>query len=148
MLSDTPSQTIFNLTADGLACERPGVLRDYAGWSVGKRRKLNVCRFMAERIAPRYMFPLSFRYGDRPVTSDELIAELERILLEVSAERAFLMASKDWDQRQIVRREIAEAISKRLVGRFTVVQVDNSEELLRRSSGGSGTWWETGQMAP
>ncbi|WP_431321693.1 hypothetical protein [Rhizobium sp. YTU87027] len=136
------------MTAISLACERRGVMRDYAGWSVGKRRNLRVCRWIAERIAPQYMFPLSFKDGDRDVTEMELVEELERVLLGISPARAYLMASKVCEERESVRHEIAGKIAYILTRKFTVSRVDRSAEMTRRSSGGSGKWWETGQMAP
>ncbi len=88
------------------------------------------------------------RSGDRDVLEVELVDELERVLLSISSTRAHLMASKVCEERQSVRYEIAGKIAYILTRKFTVSHADKSDEMTRRSSGGSGNWWETGQIAP
>lgn len=148
MLRDPPAVTIETLTSILLACEKPASIRQFAGWSVGKRRDLRACASIAGRIAPRYQFPLSFKSNGRDVSAAELVDVLEGVLRAVTDERAFALVSKDADQRAVVRREIASQAAKQLTSLFEVTRIDNETDGLRRSSGGAGMWWETGQMAP
>ncbi|MFC5760499.1 hypothetical protein [Rhizobium sp. GCM10022189] len=126
MLKEPPHETIESITRILLACERKGVIRDFAGHAVGKRRKLIVCKFIAERIAPRYLYPIDVRDGERKVGEKELIDLLEQVLRSIPDEQAFLLASRDDRHRRQIGQMIARRMSKIMRKRYTLSQIDNS----------------------
>ena len=66
------------MTAVLFACQPQSRIRAYAGRSVGKRRDLSVCRHIARDIAPRLLWPLEFRDGDRIAGEADVIPIFEK----------------------------------------------------------------------
>lgn len=128
---ETPAQIIETMTAILLACERRASIRDYAGWSAGHRRNLLTCRFISERIAPRFTFPLLFKDGDRIATVEELARIIEDVLLELPADQAFLLVGKDHDTVAGVRNALAATVARRLCEKYEISKIDNTNEMLR-----------------
>lgn len=133
MLSETPKKTITTMTAVLLACQPQGRIRAYAGRSVGMRRDLSVCRYIARDIAPRLLWPLEFRDGDRVAGEADLIPVFERVLESIPDEQAFLLVSREDRQRREIRSMIGKRLAKRLLAAFTVSQVDRTDDVVRRS---------------
>lgn len=131
MLDEPPEKTIESITHILLFCERKAALRDFAGHQPGKRRKLAVCDEIAKRIAPRYMFPVEFKDGDRLATKEELISMLADVLRSIPDEQAFLMVSKIERHKRSIATMIARRMSKRAKAAFTMRQIDNRAEMLR-----------------
>lgn len=131
MRHELPEQTIESITHVLLFCEKKAALRDFAGHQPGKRRKLSVCDEIAKRIAPRYMYPVEFKNGDRPVAQEELIQMLADVLRSVPDEEAFLMVSKLEHQKRSTASMIASLMASRAKAAFTMRQRDNQAEMLR-----------------
>ena len=131
MLNEPPEKTIASITAVLLACEKRGAIRDYAGFAPGKRRRLEVCRYIAGRIAPRYFFPIAFRDGDREVPEAELIEMLADVLRSIPDEQAYLLVSTNNDHRMAIRDMIAKRMAKRCRAAYQMSQLDNTAGMVR-----------------
>ncbi len=132
MLDEPPEKTIESITVTLLFCESKAALRGYAG--PRKKRKVAVCREIATRIAPRYMFPVEFRDGDRLVTAQELTDVLADVLRSIPDDKALLMAAGNNRQQNGIARMIARRAAKRLKSAFQMRQIDNRAAMLRANN--------------
>jgi hypothetical protein len=98
MRPNEPSDTIHSLTFIHLACLGRQTTRDFAGYSIGKRRNLASLNRIALDLARRLVWPLRFYSGDHEVSKGDLARDIEMVLRSMPDGTAFVLASKIDDE--------------------------------------------------
>jgi hypothetical protein len=138
----SPFDTIKELTAVLLASQDRSTMRRFAGRGVRRRREMEMCRFIAEAIGPRFLWPLEFRKGDQLASEEDMISVVEEVLRSVSAEDALHLASNDHRAKSGVRSKIGAHVAKRLCKAYTVTRPDRSDFMYGPSVNTGKMWWE------
>jgi hypothetical protein len=137
----SPFEAIKELTAVRLASQDRSTMRRFAGRGVRRRREMEMCRFIAEAIGPRYLWPLEFRNGDQLASEEDMISVVEEVMRSISAEDALHLASNDHRAKSGVRSKIGALVAKRLCKAYTVTKVDRREFMISPSMGYDRKKW-------
>ena len=102
--------------------------RDFAGYAVGKRRKLSVIPYIATDMAKEVIRSVNVTNGGLAVTQDEIAAKIEAILLSVGDEEAFKLASYATDEKEDVVDLIADQVRALMLSEYSVTEIEREPE--------------------
>lgn len=102
--------------------------RDFAGYDVGKRRKLTVVPYIAQDMAKEVIRSVNVTNGGLAVAQDEIAAKIEAILLNVSDEQAFKLASHATDERDAVVDFITDQVRAFMLSEYAVTEIEREPE--------------------
>jgi len=102
--------------------------REFAGYSVGKRRKLSVVPYIAGDMAKELMRSVQVTNGDQPVTVEEIAGKIEVILLGLDEKTAFNLASISTEEREEVVDLIADQIRAMMLTDYTIAEIEKKPE--------------------
>lgn len=97
--------------------------RDYAGFSVGNRRKLSIAPYIAREIANRVLQRVILTSDEIQVASEDIAKRVEAVLLAFPEDDAFRVASRDSTEAEAARGELTFAIMIDLLKTYNVVCV-------------------------
>ncbi|NTF99088.1 hypothetical protein G6L30_03050 [Agrobacterium rhizogenes] len=103
--------------------------RDFAGYAIGKRRKLTVIPYIARDMAQEIMRAVNVENGGRAIIPDEIAAKIEAILLDVSDEQAFKLASHVSDEKEEIIDAIADKVLAMMFSDYAVTEIEKEPEL-------------------
>lgn len=98
--------------------------RDFAGYAVGKRRKLTVVPYIARDMAKEVIRSVNVTSGGLAVAPEEIAAKVEAILLSITDEQAFKLASHVTDEKDEVVDFIADQVRALMLSDYTVTEVE------------------------
>ena len=102
--------------------------RDFAGFAVGKRRKLSVVPYVAGDMAKELVRSVQVMNGDRNVTAEEVAAKIEAILLGIDEKTAFNLASISTEEREEVVDLITDQVRAMMLADYAVTEIEREPE--------------------
>ncbi|AGB71793.1 MULTISPECIES: hypothetical protein [Rhizobium] len=102
--------------------------RDFAGYAVGKRRKLSVVPYIAGDMAKELIRSVQVANGNQRVTAEEIAGKIEAILLGLDEKTAFNLASIATEEREAVVDLIADQVRAMMLTDYTVSEVEKEPE--------------------
>jgi hypothetical protein len=102
--------------------------RDFAGFSVGKRRKLSVVPYIASDMAKEIVRSVQVASGGRPAAPEEIAEKIEAILLGVDEVIAFNLASISTEEKEAVIDLIADLVRAMIFADYTVTEIEKERE--------------------
>ncbi len=102
--------------------------RDFAGYAVGKRRKLSVAHYIARDMAKELTRSVNVAKEGQPAAPEEIAGKIEAILLGIDEETAFSLASISTDEREAVVDLIADQVRAMMLSDYTVTEIENEPE--------------------
>ncbi|NTG48556.1 hypothetical protein G6M04_14280 [Agrobacterium rhizogenes] len=102
--------------------------RDFAGYAVGTRRKLSVIPYIARDMAREIMRAVNVANNGLTVIPDEIAAKIEAILLNVSDEQAFKLASISTEEKEEVVEIIVDQVRAMILSDYTVTEIEREPE--------------------
>lgn len=143
MQDDAPvSETIRTLVVIHITMLSRSTIRDFAGYQLGKRRKLTMLPHIAKEMAQRLLVPVAFWEGERSVAADEIAGKIEPIFRSCSDEDAFRFVSPDREEVEFARNDLTISIVDTLLSSFTATRIDNSKGMITASISNGWKLWE------
>ncbi|NTF92615.1 hypothetical protein [Rhizobium rhizogenes] len=102
--------------------------RDFAGYAVGKRRKFTVIPYIALDMAREIMRAVNVENGGLAVIPEEIAAKIEAVLLNISDEEAFKLASHVSDEKEEIVGSIADQVRAMMLSDYAVTEIEKEPE--------------------
>lgn len=103
--------------------------RDFAGYSVGKRRKLSVVPYIAKDMAKELVRSVQVAKDGQPVAPEEIAGKIEAILLGIDEATAFNLASHSTEEKEGVVELIADQVRAMMLSDYTVTEIEKEPEV-------------------
>jgi hypothetical protein len=102
--------------------------RDFAGYAVGKRRKLSVVPYIARDMANELLRTVQIAHGGQPVAADEIVEKIEAVLLGIDDSTAFNLASTSTEEKEAVVELIADQVRAMMLSDYSVSEIEKELE--------------------
>ncbi|MGY5811985.1 hypothetical protein ACXHXG_30335 [Rhizobium sp. LEGMi198b] len=102
--------------------------RDFAGYAIGKRRKLSVIPYIALDMAKEILRHVNVAERGQAVIPEAIAAKIEAILLDINDEEAFKLASIKTEEKEEVVDFIADQVRAMVFSNFTVTEIEREPE--------------------
>ncbi|WP_341486873.1 hypothetical protein [Pararhizobium sp. A13] len=114
--------------------------RDYAGFAVGKRRKLEIMPFVAREMAIRILQQVVLEDAGKAVEAATVAKRIEALLLAFPEAEAFRIASDDTNEAEAARHKLTQQITLDLLQSFTAVEIEREPQCTASLSNGWKMW--------
>ena len=114
--------------------------RDYAGFAVGKRRKLAIVPFIAVEMATRILQQVVLEDSGKAVEAAVVAKRIEAMLLAFPEAEAFLIASHSTEEAEAARRDLARLITLDLLQTYTPAIIEHQRQCAASQSNGWKMW--------
>ncbi|MDL2408637.1 hypothetical protein PY650_23920 [Rhizobium calliandrae] len=102
--------------------------RDFAGYAVGKRRKISVIPYIALDMAKEILRSVHVSERGQAVIPEARASKIEAILLDISDEEAFKLASIEPEERSELVDFIADQVRAMVLSNYTVTEIEREPE--------------------
>ncbi|NTG19407.1 hypothetical protein G6L00_03050 [Agrobacterium rhizogenes] len=102
--------------------------RDFAGYAVGKRRKLCVVPYIARDMAQELVRSVKVASNGQLIEPEEIAGKIELILLGMDDRVAFDLASNSAEEKEAVVELIADQVRAMMLSDYNVTEIDKEQE--------------------
>ncbi|MFJ6324106.1 MULTISPECIES: hypothetical protein [unclassified Rhizobium] len=102
--------------------------RDFAGYAVGKRRKLSIVPYIARDMAKELVRSVQVASEGQAVTPEEIAGKIETILLGIDETTAFNLASHSTEEKEAVVDLIIDQVRAMMLSDYTVTEIEKVPE--------------------
>ncbi|MCV9965686.1 hypothetical protein OIU34_27820 [Pararhizobium sp. BT-229] len=140
MQDSPPSEAIRQAVGIHISMLSRQTRRDYAGFAVGKRRKMEIVPFIAKEIAKKIL--LQVVLDDAGMAADAVVVakRIEEVLTAYPETDAFLIASHSLEESEPARDELTRQITLDLLQAYTPVTIEHERECAAPLSNGWKMW--------
>ncbi len=102
--------------------------RNFAGYAVGKRRKLDVVPYIARDMANELLRSVTVTKGEAAAGHEEIAAKIEAILLGIDDAMAFKLVSTSIEEKEEVVDLICDQVRAMMLSDYTVTEIEKEPE--------------------
>ena len=102
--------------------------RDFAGYAVGKRRKLSVVPYIACDMAKELVRSVQVVNDGQPAAPEQIAEKIEAILLGIDEGMAFNLASHSTEEKEAVVELIADQVRAMMLTDYIVTEIEKEPE--------------------
>ncbi|MBB5576405.1 MULTISPECIES: hypothetical protein [Rhizobium] len=102
--------------------------RDFAGYAVGKRRKLSVVPYIAHDMAKELVRSVKVAKGGQLAAPEEIAEKIEAILLGIDEQTAFNLASVSTEEKEAVVDLVADQVRAKMLSDYSVAEIEKEPE--------------------
>ncbi|MCV9967718.1 hypothetical protein OIU34_38520 [Pararhizobium sp. BT-229] len=140
MRDTPPSEAIRQAVGIHISMLSRQTRRDYAGFAVGKRRKLANVPFIAREMAKKILQQVVLEDAGIAVDAEVVAKRIEEVLTAGPESDAFLVASHSTEESEPARDELTRQITMDLLLSCTPVTIELKREWAASLSNGWKMW--------
>ncbi|MCV9960708.1 hypothetical protein OIU34_02250 [Pararhizobium sp. BT-229] len=135
-----PSEAIRQAVGIHISMLSRQTRRDYAGFAIGKRRKLAIVPVIAQEMAKRILQQVILEAAGAAMEVEPVAKRIEAVLMAYPETEAFLIASHSAEESEPARDELTRQVTLDLLQAYTPVTIEHKRECAASLSNGWKMW--------